>query len=65
MDVLSRRDYFAAMALSGLLANPCNESGHSDVSTANYGIVELSIDLADILIKQLDRNKDQLKENKQ
>lgn len=47
---LTKREYFAAMAMQGILANP-----HQNDLSINL-MVEYSVDCADLLIEQL--NKD-------
>ena len=48
---LTKREYFAAMALQGILANP-----NSHFNTAN-GIAGQSVRMADILIDCLNQNQ--------
>ena len=48
---LTKREYFAAMALQGLCANP-NESGLFEVNALR------AVGMADTLIKELNRGKE-------
>lgn len=53
---LTKREYFAAMALQGYLANSFNHEMIQPVSTATHAqIAELSVGAADALIKELNK----------
>lgn len=53
---LSKREYFAAMAMQGYLANSFNHEMIQPVSTATHAqIAELSVGAADALIEELNK----------
>lgn len=45
---LTKREYFAAMALQGMLSNP-------DIRGSNESLAKTSISVADVLIKELEK----------
>lgn len=61
---LTKREYFSAMAMQGMLANSYNDGCTQPLSTANaQQIAELAVGQADALIKELNI-KDQIESKK-
>ena len=61
-DVITRRDYFAAMAMQGLLANSFADGVNQPLSTATPAeIAAMARDQADHLINELDTKKGERK----
>lgn len=55
---LTKREYFAAMAMNGFLANSFNDGMNQPLSTAsNLQIAKMSAEQADALILELEKTK--------
>ena len=51
---LTKREYFAALAMQGLLASFVDKTGNGSWGTENDMVAKISVELADELLKQLE-----------
>lgn len=57
---LTKREYFAAMALQGLLSNSYNDGATQPLSTASHDqIAQMAVSSADALIAELNKPTEQ------
>lgn len=54
---LSKREYFAAMAMQGICSGMSNDSIVNNRSSDTQGVAELAVMYADALIEQLNKEK--------